>query len=197
MKGCPAYALPSLEKAFESVFPIAFKNIGIQDSVGFDYKVTFYCADSPHQTLQKIPLTIASDNTNFATAENTIGATTKRYRLLDTLKIIDFDISLNLAIINPGNIDKILNHEILHGLGIPHSENPEVLIYFLPRRSDMHADDLAAISLLYETCEDSVNEEFNYFMHKVPAAGENHYGILPNGGRWPYYWFQRLPIASH
>lgn len=185
MEGCPAYVLPSIEKAFESVSPIAFKNTGIQDSVGFDYKVTFYCADSPHQNLQKLPTTVESEETNFATEENTIGATTKRYWLLDTLKIIDFDIWLNLAVIDSGNIDKILNHEILHGLGIRHSENPEALMYFLPRRSDMHADDLAAISLLYEICEDSVDEEFNYFMHKVPVEGENFYGILPNGGIWP------------
>jgi hypothetical protein len=185
MDGCPAYVLPAIEKAFGLVSPVSFKNTGIRESVGFDYKVTFYCADTPQQNLQKIPATVELEETDFATEEHTIGATTKRYWLHDTLQIIDFDIWLNLSVINSSNIDKILSHEILHGLGLRHSENPKALMYFVPSRSDMHADDLAAISLLYEICEDSVDEQFNYFMHKVPVEGENYYGILPNGGVWP------------
>lgn len=185
MEGCPAYVLPSIEKAFESVSPVAFQNTGVRYSVGFDYKVTFYCADEPRQNLQTIPSNIQSAETNFAIDEQTVGATTRRYWIQDSLKIIDFDVWLNPSVIDSSNIDKILKHEILHGLGIRHSENPEALMYFAPRRSQMHADDLAAISLLYEICEDSVDEEFNYFMHKVPLEGENYYGILPNGGMWP------------
>lgn len=185
MEGCPDYVLPSIEKAFESVSPVEFDNTGIRYSVGFDYKVTFYCADAPHQKLQVIPPTIRSAQSNFAIDEQTIGATTRRYWIQDSLKIIDFDVWLNTSVIDPSNIEKILKHEILHGLGIRHSENPEALMYRAPRRSQMHADDLAAISLLYEICEDSIDEELNYFMHKVPVEGENYYGILPNGGTWP------------
>ena len=185
MESCPAYILPAIEKAFESVSPVMFKNSGIKKSVGFDYKVTFYCADTPYKNQQKIPLTVELEETNFETEEQTIGATTRRYWLPDTLQIIDFDIWLNLSVINSSNINKILSHEILHGLGLRHSANPEALMYFVPSQSEMHADDLAAVSLLYGVCEDSVDEQFNYFMHKVPVDGKNYYGILPSGGVWP------------
>lgn len=184
-EGCPDYVLTAIDEAFQSVSPMAFKNKGQHDSLGFDYKVTFYCAYSPYQYLENLPATVALEETNFTTEEQTIGATTKRYWLIDSLKIIDFDIWLNLSVINPSNISKILSHEILHGLGIRHSDNPDALMYFLPQRSGMHADDLAAISLLYEICEDSIDEDFNYFMHKVRVNEENYYGILPNGGLWP------------
>lgn len=185
MEGCPAFVLPAIENAFASVSPVAYLNTGRQESVGFDYKVTFYCSDSPVRDLQNIPSTIAWHESKFAISEHTIGATTRRYWIIDTQKIVDFDIWLNSEVIDKENIDKILNHEILHGLGIRHSDNPEALMYFLPQTESMHADDLAAISLLYEICEDSVDGEYNYFMHNVPVDGDSYYGILPYGGTWP------------
>lgn len=185
IEGCPSYVLPAIEKAFGAVSPVAFNNTGRRDSVGFDYKVTFYCAESPILDLQVIPATIAWHESNFAVSENTIGATTRRYWIIDSQKIVDFDIWLNSSVINTENIDKILNHEILHGLGIRHSDNPDALMYFLPNSETMHADDLAAINLLYEICEDSLDADYNYFMHRVPVDGSNYYGILPSGGVWP------------
>lgn len=185
MVGCPAYVMPAIEKAFATVSPVAFKNTGIRHAVGFDYKVTLYCAAEPFSSLQVVPPEIQSEETNFSTEEQTIGATTRRYWLKSTKEIVDFDIWLNSAVITPQNIHKILNHEILHGLGIRHSENPDALMYYLPLREDLHVDDLAAVSLLYEICEDQIDEELNLFMHKVPVNGELYYGILPNGGRWP------------
>ncbi|MFK7863340.1 MAG: matrixin family metalloprotease [Pseudohongiellaceae bacterium] len=185
MDGCPSFVLPAIEKAFNSVSPVDFDITGRRDSVGFDYKVTFYCADQPVRDLQVIPSTIAWHESKFALSENTIGATTRRYWIIDSQKIIDFDIWLNSSVIDLENIDKILNHEILHGLGIRHSDNPDALMYFLPKTKSMHADDLAAINLLYEICKDNVDEKYNLFMHNVPVDGENYYGILPVGGTWP------------
>jgi hypothetical protein len=101
------------------------------------------------------------------------------------LEIIDFDIWLNTEVITPENIDKILKHEVLHGLGISHSNNPDALMYFKPTRSKMHADDLAALSILYEIFEDSVDGDFNLFVHKLSLGGERYYGILLFGGIWP------------
>jgi hypothetical protein len=185
LEGCPAYVLPALDAALKTVSPVAFQNTGIRFSVGFDHKVTLYCADSPVNALQQIPSNIASEETHFGTEEQTIGASTRRYWLKDSMKIIDFDIWLNIAVISPENINKILKHEVLHGLGIGHSKNPDALMYFRPKRSDMHADDLAAINLLYKICEDRMDEDFNIFIHKVPLDGESYYGILPYGGIWP------------
>lgn len=185
IEGCPPYVLSAIETAFSVVSPVAYGNTGKRNSVGFDYKVTFYCADSPVRDQQVIPSTIAWHESNFAVSENTIGATTRRYWIIDSQKIVDFDIWLNSSVINKENIHKILNHEILHGLGIRHSDNPDALMYFLPKGDTMHADDLAAISLLYEICEDSVDADYNYFMHRVPVDGSSYYGILPYGGVWP------------
>lgn len=185
LDGCPAFVLPAFEAAFKTVSPVPFQNTGVRFSVGFDHKVTLYCADAPKDALQEIPSNIQSVDTHFATEEQTIGATTRRYWIKDSMKIIDFDIWLNLGVITPENIDKILKHEVLHGLGISHSNNPDALMYFKPTRSKMHADDLAAINLLYEICEDRVDDDFNLFVHKVPVGEESFYGILPFGGIWP------------
>lgn len=84
---------------------------------------------------------------------------------------------LNPSVINQAKIDKYLKHKILHWLAIRHSENPETLMCFSPRKSVVHADDLTAISLLCEICEDSVGKECNYFIHKVSPEEENYYGI--------------------
>jgi hypothetical protein len=185
MEGCPAYVLPAFEAAFNTVSPIPFQNTGVRFSVGFDHKVTLYCADSPNDSLQQIPSNIESADTHFSTEEQTIGATTRRYWNKTSLEIVDFDIWLNTKVITPENIDKILKHEVLHGLGISHSNNPDALMYFKPTRSKMHADDLAALSILYEICEDSVDDDFNLFVHKLSLEGERYYGILPFGGIWP------------
>jgi hypothetical protein len=50
-------------------------------------------------------------------------------------------------------------------------------MYFSPRKSGVQADDLTAVSLLYEIFEDSVGKECNYFICKASPEEENYYGI--------------------
>ena len=185
MEGCPAYVLPAFDAAFKTVSPVPFENTGVRFSVGFDHKVTLYCADSPKDALQYIPSNIESMDTHFSTEIQSIGATTRRYWIKDSMEIIDFDIWLNPKVITPENIDKILKHEVLHGLGISHSNNSDALMYFKPSRSNLHADDLAALNVLYETCEDAIDDDFNLFIYKTRLGGESYYAILPFGGIWP------------
>ena len=51
---------------------------------------------------------------------------------------------------------------------------------FPPRASQMRADDLAAIRLLYEICEEYVDDESYHFRQKVPLEEKNYDGTLPN-----------------
>lgn len=145
----------------------------------FDYKVTCYCAAAPNKSLIDIASTVEAEETNFAIDEQTIDATTRHNSSQGSLKIIDFDVWLNPSAINPNNIDKILKHAILHGLGLRHSENPEALMCFPPRASQMRADDLAAIRLLYEICEEYVDDESYHFRHKVPLEEKTTTALCP------------------
>ena len=61
--GCPAYVMPAIENAFAAVSPIPFSNSGPRSSVGYDQKVTIYCAAAPIASQIQLPESVALDET--------------------------------------------------------------------------------------------------------------------------------------
>lgn len=181
--GCPSYVLPELKRAASTMSPISTRYGGLASSVGFDERVTVYCAPEPIQAAMFIP-----DHIGFDTVDSAIG-TARRYWRRSTQEIVDCDIWLHADRINPANARIIIQHEWGHCLGLDHEEEQRSIMAPTLQKIDTDdptINDRAGLNVLYGKCEDELDSYGNHFMHKVPVNGGYLYGIMPAGGVWPY-----------
>jgi hypothetical protein len=178
---CPESVVEFLPSIVEFMTPVENTYGGITDIIELDDKTTVYCEDI--QSLVYLPQGIEMD-----VAHSTLG-TARRYWYKETQAFVDCDVYLNMDRLTEDSLETVMTHEWGHCLGLNHESFRRSIMfpYYLPPISSetLTIDDLAGINVLYDVCEDIVDEESNHFMHKVPVNDEIFYGVMPVNGTWP------------
>lgn len=179
---CPGFVLPSLHSTVREMTPVGYTYGGKSGRVGLDDRVVIYCANESIKALSYLP-----EGIDFDEVFSAIGSA-KRYWRKSSLQILDCDIWLSSEKVNEENIAKVISHEWGHCLGLDHEDKQRSImastLKAIPQNSPT-IDDMAGINVLYNRCENVVDNQGNYFMHKVPFKGDYFYGVIPANGIWP------------
>jgi hypothetical protein len=93
IQGLVDYVLASMQNPCKSASPISFENTSARYSMGFNYKVSLYCADPHNKSLENNPSITEAEATNFAADKQTIGATTRHYWTQASQQIINYGVA--------------------------------------------------------------------------------------------------------
>lgn len=129
------------------------------------------------------PLTVQDVNGNLFTY-----GVTRSVFYTDTGEIIEWDIWLSRLWMLVEDIAKrVIRHEFGHVFGLDHSEEFEDgLMNANGGDGRWDAETIARIDINYDKCTALNDEYFHLWIPKLWYDNKYWYGIMPEGGKWPY-----------
>lgn len=153
------------------------------EGIGFDDRSTIYCSELDLAELLILPDDVEVVISNIGESGQVV-ATTHTYFRFD--RIVDFDVRLHPTLVTEESLDRVMLHEVGHGLGFKHSTIEKSIMWWkVDNNEDLHADDLLAGCILYDKCHTLLDDNFNLAVPKVEYEGTCYHAILNSGGVWP------------
>lgn len=166
---CPQIVMDQFPGVFEGADRfIRFLEGGIRRTIGYDEMPTIFC--DPDDTrlgtsdLSHLPDGIQVTEYDIKSeVNNAVTLASARVYSSYSGAIMDADIWIDSDFIHESNINYVLKHEIGHLLGLPHSNDPDALMYWKPTARTWNITDYAMFSMAY-TCTSQLDDRMNEFV---------------------------------
>jgi len=172
--GCGPLVKYEVEKALDEIAPLGHSYKGSHPEVDQDWKSVIYCSKELGASGSSLRRSNLKMSESYILSESgAIVGNTKWWHANG--EIVEFDIWLQEDLFL--GLGKIVRHELLHGFGLQHSLNENAIMFWSPSTNNLHIDDLAGLSMLYD-CKVKADQDANIFIPWVEWLGQNFSAFL-------------------